>query len=227
MFDALTERLGDVFDRLTGRGALTEKEVDAALREIRIALLEADVALPVVKDFIASVRKDAVGEDVIRSIAPGQQVIKIVHDALVAALGGEGPAAELNLNQGPPAVLMLAGLQGSGKTTTAAKLARHIGESSKKKVLLASLDTRRPAAMEQLAQLAEQVGTDCLPIVQGQTPVDIAKRALNAAKLTGVDLLILDTAGRTSIDEDLMAEAKAITDASSSPLTVASSIPLK
>ena len=213
MFDALTERLGGVFDRLTGRGVLSEKDVDAALREIRVALLEADVALPVVKTATSFIRERAVGEDVIKSIAPGQQVVKIVHDALVDLLGGEGEPEGLNLEGEPPVAILMAGLQGSGKTTTSAKLAKKITEQHKKKVLLASLDTRRPAAMEQLQQLAGQVGVGFLPIVEGQRAVDIAKRAMSAGKLQGYDVVILDTAGRTSIDEDMMAEAQAIADA--------------
>jgi len=207
MFDALSERLQGVFDSLTGKGALTEKDVDAALREVRVALLEADVALPVVKDFVAKVREKAVGEAVIRSVAPGQQVIKIVHDALVEVLGGEEPAPELELRAQPPVAVMMAGLQGSGKTTTAAKIALRLKDKDKKKVLLASLDTRRPAAMDQLAQLAERAGVACLPIVQGQSASEIARRAMNAARLGGHDVVILDTAGRTTVDEDLMGEA--------------------
>jgi len=213
MFDALTERLGGVFDRLTGRGALSEKDVDAALREIRVALLEADVALPVVKSAIKKIRDRAIGEDVIRAVAPGQQVVKIVHDALVDLLGGDGEPEGLNLEGEPPVAILMAGLQGSGKTTTAAKLARRISEKQKKKVLLASLDTRRPAAMEQLQQLASQIDVAFLPIVPNQRAVDIAKRAMSAGRLQGFDVVILDTAGRTSIDEDMMAEARAITDA--------------
>lgn len=207
MFDALTERLGGVFDALTGRGALSEKDVEAALREVRVALLEADVALPVVKDFIATVRAEAVGERVIRAVKPGQQVVKIVYDALVDTLGGDGPPAELNLNQGPPAVIMMAGLQGSGKTTTTAKLALRLRTRLRKKVMVASLDVRRPAAMEQLAVLARQAEVDSLPVIAGQQPAEIARRAVTAARLGGYDVLFLDTAGRTSIDEEMMAEA--------------------
>ncbi len=214
MFDTLQERLGGIFDGLTGRGALTEKDVDAALREVRVALLEADVALPVVKDFVKRVKDKAVGEDVIRSVSPGQQVIKIVHDALVDMLGGDATASELYVDGGPPSIIMMAGLQGSGKTTTAGKIALRL-RKQKRRVLLASLDTRRPAAMEQLATLAKQAEVDSLPIVAGQTAVDIARRALKAAELGGHDVLILDTAGRTSIDEDMMAEAKAIADLAS------------
>ena len=212
MFDTLSERLGGVFDGLTGRGALSAKDVETALREVRVALLEADVALPVVKDFIAKVKEEAVGEKVLRSVKPGQQVIKVVHDGLVDMLGGDGPAAELNINTAPPAVIMMAGLQGSGKTTTTGKIALKL-KKSKARVILASLDTRRPAAMEQLKILAGQVEVDFLPIVEGQSAVDIAKRALKAAQLGGHDVLILDTAGRTSIDEELMSEARAIADA--------------
>ena len=213
MFDALTERLGGVFDKLTGRGVLSEKDVDAALREIRVALLEADVALPVVKDAVSKIRERAVGEDVIRAVAPGQQVVKIVHDALVELLGGDGEPVGLSLEGEPPIAILMAGLQGSGKTTTSAKLAKRIQEIHKKKVLLASLDTRRPAAMEQLQQLAGQIDVAFLPIVPNQRAVDIAKRAMTSGKLQGFDVVILDTAGRTSIDEDMMAEAKAISDA--------------
>ncbi|MDJ0919778.1 MAG: signal recognition particle protein [Henriciella sp.] len=211
MFDALTDRLGGVFDGLLGRGALTEKEVTAALREIRVALLEADVALPVVKDFIASIKDKAVGEDVIRSVKPGQQVVKIVHDGLVDLLGGEDADTGLRVDS-PPAVVMMAGLQGSGKTTTTAKIAARLAKRDKKKVLLASLDTRRPAAMEQLAILATQVGegVSSLPIIKDQSPAEIARRALQAAKLGGYDVVFLDTAGRTSIDEQMMAEASEI-----------------
>ncbi|MCR9196899.1 MAG: signal recognition particle protein [Hyphomonas sp.] len=211
MFDALTDRLGGVFDGLLGRGALTEKDVTAALREIRVALLEADVALPVVKEFIASIKDKAVGEDVIRSVKPGQQVVKIVHDGLVDLLGGEEAETGLRVDN-PPAVVMMAGLQGSGKTTTTGKLAKRLAERDKKKVLLASLDTRRPAAMEQLAILADQCNENvsALPIIKDQSPAEIARRALQAAKLGGYDVLFLDTAGRTSIDEQMMAEASEI-----------------
>ena len=213
MFDALSERLGGIFDNLTGRGALSEKDVSEALREIRVALLEADVALPVVKEFIARVKTRAVGEEVIRSVKPGQQVVKIVYDGLVDMLGGEDADTSLRIDS-PPAVVMMAGLQGSGKTTTTGKLAKRLSEKERKKVLLASLDVRRPAAMEQLAILADQCGPNVssLPIVQGQLPADIARRALNAAKIGGYDVLFLDTAGRTSIDEQMMTEAAEIAD---------------
>ncbi len=221
MFEALGDKLGNVFDGLTGRGALSEKDVQAALREIRVALLEADVALPVVKDFIASIRDEAVGEKVIKSIKPGQQVVKIVHDGLVQMLGGvigedeeaqseAAKASELNLTGKPPVAILMAGLQGSGKTTTTGKIAKFLNEKTKKKVLLASLDTNRPAAMEQLGILAEQVGVDFLEIIKGQTAMEIAKRAMEQGKLGGYDVVFLDTAGRTTINEDLMAEVEAI-----------------
>lgn len=211
MFDALTDRLGGVFDGLLGRGALTEKDVTAALREIRVALLEADVALPVVKDFMSSIKSKAVGEDVIRSVKPGQQVVKIVHDGLVDMLGGDAEDTSLRVDN-PPAIVMMAGLQGSGKTTTTGKLALRLAKRDKKKVLLASLDTRRPAAMEQLAILADQCGegVSALPVIADQSPAEIARRAMQAAKLGGYDVLFLDTAGRTSIDEQMMAEASEI-----------------
>ena len=209
MFEGLTERLGGVFDRLSGRGVLGEKDIDEALREVRVALLEADVALPVVKDFIAKARESALGEAVIRSIRPADQVVKIVYDGLVEMLGGEEPTG-LQLALNPPSIIMMAGLQGSGKTTTAAKLALRLTKMDRQKVLMASLDTRRPAAMEQLATLGTQIGVDTLPIVAGQSAVDIARRAVQAAKLSGYDVLILDTAGRTTLDEQMMAEAAQI-----------------
>jgi signal recognition particle subunit SRP54 len=210
MFEALTERLGGVFDKLTGRGALSEADVDAALREVRVALLEADVALPVVKDFIAKVRVEAVGENVIKAVKPGQQVIKIVYDTLVETLGGEAPPEGLRIHGEPPNVIMMAGLQGSGKTTTTAKIANRLTKTERKRVLMASLDTRRPAAMEQLSTLGKSIGVDVLPIVAGQPPAEIAKRALTAARLGGHDVLILDTAGRTTLDEEMMLEAASI-----------------
>jgi signal recognition particle subunit SRP54 len=210
MFEALTDRLSGVFDKLTGRGALSEADVEAALREVRVALLEADVALPVVKDFIAKVKVEAVGENVVKAVKPGQQVIKIVHDALVETLGGDGPPEGLRVNGEPPNVIMMAGLQGSGKTTTTAKLALRLTKTDRKRVLMASLDTRRPAAMEQLATLGKSIGVDVLPIVAGQSPQEIAKRALSQARLTGHDVLILDTAGRTTLDEEMMSEASSI-----------------
>ena len=209
MFDALTDRLSSVFDRLSGRGVLSEKDIDEALREVRVALLEADVALPVVREFIAKAKEKAAGQDVIRSIRPADQVVKITYDGLVEMLGGEGGAEGLNISLNPPTVILMAGLQGSGKTTTAAKLGLKLVKE-RKKVLLASLDTRRPAAMEQLATLAVQAGVDSLPIVAGQSAPDIARRAMSAAKLQGYDILILDTAGRTTLDEAMMSEAAEI-----------------
>ncbi|MBT9446175.1 MAG: signal recognition particle protein [Hyphomonadaceae bacterium] len=210
MFDTLQERLSGVFDRLTGRGALSEADVDAALREVRVALLEADVALPVVKDFIARVREEAIGEAVIRSVTPGQMIIKIVHDAVVDMLGGADLPATLRIDGEPPNVIMMAGLQGSGKTTTSGKIALRLKSLEKKRVLMASLDVRRPAAMEQLAVLGKSIGVDVLPIVAGQPPAEITRRAIQAAKLGGHDVLILDTAGRTTLDEQMMNEAAEI-----------------
>ncbi len=214
MFESLGERLTGVFDRLTGRGVLSEKDVEEALREVRVALLEADVALPVVRDFVDHAKKRATGEEVLRAIKPADQVVKIVHDGLVEMLGGEEPE-DLNLAVTPPAVILMAGLQGSGKTTTAAKLALRIAKQMRKKVMMASLDTRRPAAMEQLAVLGKQAEVDTLPIMAGQSAADIARRALSAARLGGYDVLILDTAGRTTLDEAMMAEAAEIARISS------------
>ena len=205
MFEALNERLTGVFDRITGRGALSEKDVQEAMREVRVALLEADVALPVVKDFIAFATERATGEEVIRAVKPADQVIKIVYDGLVQTLGGEEPVP-LNLNATPPAVFLMAGLQGSGKTTTSAKLALRLTKFERKKVMMASLDTRRPAAMEQLATLGRQIEVATLPIVAGESAVDLTRRALSSARLQGFDVLILDTAGRITLDEALMAE---------------------
>src|SRR5271170_6270896 len=207
MFESLQSRLGGVFDKLRGRGALSEGDVDAALAEVRTALIDADVALPVVKTFIDTVRPRAIGENVIRSVTPGQQVIKIVHDVLVETLGSENAA--LNLGS-PPAPILMVGLQGSGETTTSAKLGLLLTAKEKKKVLMASLDVNRPAAMEQLRVLGEQAGVATLPVMAGQDPLMIAKRALASAKVGGYDVLILDTAGRQSIDEQLMAEVAAI-----------------
>lgn len=209
MFDALTDRLSSVFDGLSGRGVLSEKDVDEAMREVRVALLEADVALPVVRDFIAKAKERATGEAVIRSVRPADQVVKITYDGLVEMLGGEGEPEGLNLSLNPPTVIMMAGLQGSGKTTTAGKLALRLGKE-RKRVLLASLDTRRPAAMEQLATLATLAQVESLPIVAGQAAPDIARRALQSAKLQGYDVVILDTAGRTTLDEAMMSEAAEI-----------------
>ena len=207
MFDTLSENLGSIFDRLTRRGALSEAQVEEALGEIRKALLEADVALPVVRNFIDQVRPLAIGSTVLKSVTPGQQVIKIVNDALIEMLGAPAP---LNFDAVPPVVMMMVGLQGSGKTTSTGKLAKFITDNEKRKVLMASLDTQRPAAMQQLAVLGEQTGIETLPIVEGQSPVDIAGRAVQAGKLGGFDVVMLDTAGRTNADEALMAEMAAI-----------------
>ena len=212
MFDSLSQRLGDVFGKLRGRGALTEADVRAAMREVRIALLEADVALPVVRSFVDQVTEVAVGQNVLRSVTPGQQVVKIVNDALTEMLGAE--AAELELGVTPPAIIMMIGLQGSGKTTTTAKIAKRLKEKDGKKVLMASLDVNRPAAQEQLATLGTQVDVATLPIVAGQQPVEIARRALQAAKLQGYDVLMLDTAGRLHVDQQLMDEMRAVADVS-------------
>ena len=209
MFDSLSDRLGGVFDKLRGRGALNEQDVRDAMREVRIALLEADVALPVVRRFIDQVTEAAVGQSVLRSVTPGQQVVKIVNDALVEMLGGAEPSP-LELAVTPPVVILMVGLQGSGKTTTTAKLAKLLKEKQGKKALMASLDVNRPAAQEQLAVLGEQVGVATLPIIAGQAPVDIATRALQAAKLQAVDVLLLDTAGRLHVDQALMDEMQAV-----------------
>ncbi|MEL7680179.1 signal recognition particle protein [Citromicrobium bathyomarinum] len=213
MFDALSDRLGNTFDRLRGRGALREQDVRDAMREVRIALLEADVALPVARDFIERVTEKAVGEAVLKSVTPGQQVVKIVNDELVAMLGGsdsEDGHVPLTLDAKPPVVIMMVGLQGSGKTTSTAKLGKLIREKHGKKAMMASLDVNRPAAQEQLAVLGEQAQVDTLPIVEGQQPVEIARRALESAKLRNVDVVLLDTAGRLHVDEALMAEMKAV-----------------
>src|ERR1700709_384040 len=207
MFESLQSRLGGVFDKLRGRSALREADVDAALGEVRTALIDADVALPVVKDFIDKARPRAIGENVIRSVQPGQQVIKIVHDVLVETLGEENAA--LNIGS-PPAPIPMVGLQGSGKPTTSANLGLLLQTKEKKRVLMASLDTTRPAAMEQLRVLGEQAGIATLPIVAGQGPLDIAKRAMASAKVGGYDAVILDTAGRQHVDEQLMAEVAAV-----------------
>ena len=205
MFDSLSEKLGGILDRLTRRGALSSDDVDAALREVRRALLDADVALDVARAFVDKVRERAVGVEVLRSVTPGQMVVKIVHDQLIETLGAD--TQQIDLNAPAPVPVMLVGLQGSGKTTTAAKLAKRLAAQTKRKVLMASLDTRRPAAMEQLAILGQQVGVDTLPIVAGQTPVQIARRALEAGRLGGYDAVLLDTAGRITLDEAMMAEA--------------------
>ena len=219
MFESLSDRLGGVFDRLRGRGALTEADVRAAMREVRVALLEADVALPVAREFVEKATEKAIGQNVLRSVTPGQQVVKIVSDALVEMLGSD--AVELELGVTPPAVIMMVGLQGSGKTTTTAKIAKRLaaGQANfgqagreRKKVLMASLDVNRPNAQEQLATLGTQIDVATLPIVQGQQPVDIARRAMQAAKLQGYDVLMLDTAGRLHVDQALMDEMKAVAD---------------
>jgi signal recognition particle subunit SRP54 len=224
MFEGLSKRLGDVFDRLRGRGALSEADVEAALREVRTALLEADVALPVVRDFIDSVRPKAIGAEVIRSVTPGQMVVKIVNDHLVEMLGAT--VAELDLNAIPPVVILMVGLQGSGKTTSSAKIAYRLTQgpqgmaaemfggsfSTKRRVMMASLDTRRPAAQQQLAVLGTQTGVATLPIVPLEMPLGITRRALETARREGYDVLILDTAGRLSIDEELMKEVADIRD---------------
>ena len=211
MFESLSERLGGVFDRLTRQGALSEADVDTALREVRTALLDADVSLNVARDFVRAVKLKATGQAVTRSITPGQQVVKIVHDELVRVLAGDAEPEALKIDN-PPATMMMVGLQGSGKTTTTAKLAKRLREKHGKRVLLASLDTNRPAAMEQLQILAAQVGVDALPIVKGESAPQIARRAKTQAAMGGYDVLILDTAGRLHIDEVLMDEVQAVRD---------------
>ena len=211
MFENLSERLSGVFDRLTKQGALSEDDVRTAMREVRVALLEADVSLPVARDFVKAVTSKATGAAVTKSVTPGQQVIKIVHDELINTLSGEGDPGELKIDN-PPAPILMVGLQGSGKTTTTAKLAKRLTEREGKRVLMASLDVNRPAAMEQLAILGTQIGVQTLPIVKGETPVQIAKRAKQQATLGGFDVYMLDTAGRLSIDEQLMAEVEAVRD---------------
>ncbi|SFK34938.1 signal recognition particle protein [Methylocapsa palsarum] len=213
MFEGLSEKLSGIFDTLTRRGALSEGDVNVALREVRKALLEADVALDVVRSFVDKVRARAVGANVIKSVTPGQMVVKIVNDVLIETLGAE--AEPINLDAAPPVAIMMIGLQGAGKTTTTAKIAKRLNEKMKRKVLMASLDVKRPAAQEQLAVLGRQVGVDTLPIIVGQTPVQIAKRAEQAARLQGYDVVLLDTAGRTHIDEALMQEMAEIKAASS------------
>ncbi len=205
MFDSLTNRLGDIFERLGKRGALSESDVGAALREVRVALLEADVALPVVKDLMASVKERAAGREVVRSVTPAQMVVKIVHDALIAMLGGE--AAPLILAAEPPVAILMVGLQGSGKTTTTAKLGARLQARDKKKVLVASTDVRRPAAQEQLAVLSRQAGIAALPVTPSQSPLEITRRAMETGRLEGFDVVLLDTAGRLHIDDELMDEA--------------------
>jgi len=213
MFENLSERLGGVFDRLTKQGALSEDDVKTALREVRVALLEADVSLPVARDFVKAIQAKAEGQSVTKSVTPGQQVVKIVHDELVHVLAGDNEDPGALKIDSPPAPILMVGLQGGGKTTTTAKLAKRLKEKSGKRVLMASLDTNRPAAMEQLAILGVQIGVDTLPIVKGQSAVDIAKRAKQQATLGGYDVYMLDTAGRLSIDDILMEEVEAVRDA--------------
>jgi signal recognition particle subunit SRP54 len=218
VFDSLSDRLGKIFDRLNKRGALSEADVGEALREVRVALLEADVALPLVKEFIASVRARAVGQDVLRSVTPGQMVIKIVNDDLIEMLGGKAEAAPaeasgLNLAGNPPVPVLLVGLQGSGKTTTAGKIALRLRKREKKRVLMASLDIYRPAAQHQLAVLGEQTETPVMKVEAGETPVEIALRAMEMGRKQGFDVVILDTAGRLTIDEAMMSEAAAVKEA--------------
>src|SRR5690242_2815959 len=204
MFDSLSEKLGGILDRLTRRGALSEADVDAALREVSRALLEADVALDVTRAFVDGLKKEAVGVEVMKSVTPGQMVVKMVHDQLVTTLGA---GSSVDLNAAPPVAIMMVGLQGSGKTTTTAKLARRLTDRQRRKVLMASLDVRRPAAMEQLAVLGREAQVDTLPIVEGQTPPQIARRAVEAGPLGGYDVVMLDTAGRTTLDDVMMSEA--------------------
>ena len=211
MFENLSERLSGVFDRLTKQGALSDEDVKTALREVRVALLEADVSLPVARDFVKRVQEQATGQAVTKSITPGQQVVKIVHDALIDTLRGNDDPGALKIDN-PPAPILMVGLQGSGKTTTTAKLAKRLSERDGKRVLMASLDTNRPAAMEQLAILGLQIGVDTLPIVKGEDPVAIARRAKTQAALGGYDVYILDTAGRLHIDADLIQQAADVRD---------------
>jgi signal recognition particle subunit SRP54 len=211
MFENLSERLSGVFDRLTKQGALSEDDVKTALREVRVALLEADVSLPVAREFVKKVQEQATGQAVTKSVTPGQQVVKIVHDALVDTLTGEEDPGKLKIDN-PPAPILMVGLQGGGKTTTTGKLAKRLKEKEGKKVLLASLDIYRPAAMDQLAMLGQQIGVDTLPIVPGQKPVDIARRAKQQATMGGYDVYMLDTAGRLQIDEVLMKEVEDVHD---------------
>ena len=211
MFENLSERLSGVFDRLTKQGALSEDDVKTALREVRVALLEADVSLAVARDFVRAVQEKATGQSVTKSVTPGQQVVKIVHDELVHVLTGDADPGALKIDN-PPAPILMVGLQGSGKTTTTAKLAKRLKEREGKRVLMASLDVNRPAAMEQLQILGLQIGVDTLPIVKGEDPVQIAKRAKTQASLGGYDVYILDTAGRLHIDADLIAQAAAVRD---------------
>ena len=212
MFETLSERLSGALEKLTGKGALNEGDIGVALREVRVALLEADVSLSVVRSFIREVQEKATGSAVLKSVTPGQQVIKIVHDELIRVLAGDNPEPGKLRIDTPPATILMVGLQGSGKTTTTAKLAKRLAEREGKRVLMASLDTNRPAAMEQLAVLGVQIGVDTLPIVKGQRSVDIAKRAKQQATLGGYDVVMLDTAGRMHVNDELMAEVEAVRD---------------
>ncbi|MGB1148015.1 MAG: signal recognition particle protein, partial [Alphaproteobacteria bacterium] len=212
MFEGLSNRLEGVFNTLRGRGKLSEADVNAAAREIRIALLEADVALPVAKDLINKVKERAIGEQVLSSVTPGQQVVKIVNDALVETLTPAEGEGELKINGNPPVPILMVGLQGSGKTTTSAKIALRLTKKEKKRVLMASLDTHRPAAQDQLAVLGEQTGVDTLAIIKGQNAVQIAERAMQEGRSGGYDVVILDTAGRLTIDDVLMDEVVAVRD---------------
>ena len=220
MFENLSQRLSGVFEKLTKQGALSEDNVKTALREVRVALLEADVSLNVVRDFVKAVQDKATGQEVTKSVTPGQQVIKIVHDELVHVLAGDNSEPGQLKVDNPPAPILMVGLQGSGKTTTSAKLAKRLKEKNGKRVLMASLDVNRPAAMEQLAILGMQVGVDTLPIVNGQKPIEIAKRAKQQATLGGYDVYILDTAGRLHIDELLMNEVQTVRDVSTPRETI-------
>ena len=211
MFENLSERLSGVFDRLTKQGALSEDDVKTALREVRVALLEADVSLGIARDFVKAVQEKATGQSVTKSVTPGQQVVKIVHDELVHVLAGSEDPGALKIDSAPAPILMV-GLQGSGKTTTTAKLAKRLKEKDGKRILMASLDVNRPAAMEQLQILGRQIGVDTLPIVKGEDPVKIATRAKIQASLGGYDVYILDTAGRLHIDQELIAQAAAVRD---------------
>lgn len=211
MFDSLSDKLGGIFDKLKKRGALSEAHVDEAMREVRLALLEADVALPVVKNFISKVKEAAIGQEVVKSVTPGQMVVKIVNDQMVEMLGGD--AKTIDLSAPAPVPMLMVGLQGSGKTTSTAKIAKRLKEKERKKVLMASLDVQRPAAMEQLEILGKQIDVPTLPIIPGQMPVDIANRAITAAKLQGFDVVMLDTAGRLHVDQALMAEVVAVRNA--------------
>jgi signal recognition particle subunit SRP54 len=213
MFDTLSDRLGGIFDRLKGKGALSENDVEAAMREIRVALLEADVALPVVKQFVENVKEEAIGEKVIKGINPAQQVVKIVNDAMIEMLGGEETEERDLKFATPPCAYLMVGLQGSGKTTSTAKIAKYLTDKQKKRILMASLDVHRPAAQEQLKQLGEQINIDCLPIIEGQNAIQIANRAMDTARKEGFDLVLLDTAGRLSIDDELMNEAAEVKSA--------------